>query len=164
MNIEIYAKENHYRTRNLHDGRPVPPAAIDRKKRTLKETVEETLRLGKDRCIAIVGEHGYVFEQDGKLEWFSVRKLGGSALMASVMTIIGFFYHAGYRSFGYNIIQEGDLEAAGTAPLAAIERVLEAIKVRRVGRGRPGSKGQSKEPMARIRKLCGQADSPTQST
>ena len=157
MNIEIYAKENHYRTRNLHDGRPVPPAAIDRRKRTLKEAAQETLRLGEDRCIAIVGEHGYVFEQDGKLEWFIFRKLGGSSLMGSVMTII-------CSSLGYRIVQKGGLEAAGTAPLAAIERVLEAIKVRRVGRGRPGSKGQSKERMDQIRKLRGQAERRSQST
>ena len=148
MNIEDYAKENHYRTRNLHDGRPVPPAAVDRKKRSAKEQAEEALRLGEDRCTAIVGEQGYVFEQDGKLDWLIFRRRSGSFLIDSVQTILSY-------STVCTLDQLGDLEAAGTASTAAIGHVLEAIKVRRIGRGNPVAKGRSKEHMDRIRKLRG---------
>ncbi len=141
MNIEEYAKKNHYRTRNLHDGRPVPPFAMDKKKRTREESAQEALRLGEDKCIAIVGERGYVFEQDGRLEWFVDTEGRPTAVLRSITD----------ASKQCTLEQEGDFEAAGTAPIAAIETVLVAIQVRRVGVGNPNVKPRSAEELARAR-------------
>lgn len=67
-----FAEANRYRTRNLHDGRCVPPCKLDKRRRTGAQRRAEAFRSSSDgdRCDAIVGTHGCVFEQDGRLEWY----------------------------------------------------------------------------------------------
>ncbi|UCE61393.1 MAG: hypothetical protein JSU63_06520, partial [Phycisphaerales bacterium] len=57
-----YAREHRYRVRNLHDGKPVPPAMPKKSSRDKVGYVGDL-----DRWDAIVGHRGYVAMDGGQL-------------------------------------------------------------------------------------------------
>ncbi len=110
-----YARERRYRVRNLHDGRPLHPLRIPvmRRGRSDGYVGEE------DREDAIIGYRGYVRDDgDGRLAWYVFGK--------QRKTVQGWVREL--QAAGAVVKQDCDLEAAGDAPVEAIEVVLGIIR------------------------------------
>jgi len=61
FDLMAYAKKNRLRTRNLHDGYPVPPVRLKEKVGT------QAGYWGDDRYDVIVGKNGYIARDGDKL-------------------------------------------------------------------------------------------------
>jgi len=134
VTIESYAAQHRLRLRNLHDGKPVPPCPIKKARKVLSEAY----RRPEDSCLAIVGNRGYVFAQDGRLEWYLSVGMAGEHRRSLESQI---------QEAGGTVRQRGDLESAGTSPESAIAAICRAIKARKVGTGGPG---RTKEELAAL--------------
>jgi hypothetical protein len=117
-----HAQAHRYRTRNIHDGRPLPPCWLDR---TARRVPDQAFGAVDDRCDAIVGRQGYVFSQDGHLEVYLAYKsrLGVNRAAAKLAEL------------GGAVMQEGDTEVGGWAPVAKIEAVCQMIQAAKRPKG-----------------------------
>ncbi len=108
FDLFAYAKSHGLRVRNVADGRACPAfvPAGDSRSRGYS---------GCDRCDAIVGRYGYITAGRGRLEWVT-RLVSEGDLTAA----------------GATIVQAGEDEAAGYAPYASLERLLQLIQVARL--------------------------------
>jgi hypothetical protein len=129
FDLVSYARERRLRLRDLHDGNPVPPVFTRAKPR---------YRSSRDSDPAIVCRYGYVHAEPPGLGWAAFFKSarGLRACLGQVEKIDG-----------VRILQVGDSEAAGWAPVEAVERLLEILVVRR---RRPPAPGRPAEQMAAL--------------
>ncbi len=109
LDLREYARRHRYRVRNLHDGHPVPPARAPKQGRRGPQAFRE------ERMDAIVGSFGYVTIESDRLGWY----IGEIQKPAKRIKIV--------REAGGIVTQRGDRDAAGHAPLAALEKLLSAI-------------------------------------
>lgn len=110
-----YARQRRYRTRNLHDGEPVPPT-----KRPKYSGMPAFI--GDDRLDAIIGRYGYVSqvgERDGRLGFVLLLKKR-AAMMERLRKLQG---------LDAEVTQEGDTEAAGNFPDCCVDEVMPLIGV-----------------------------------
>jgi len=116
FDLLAYARERRYRSRNLHDGRPVPPVRLARG----GEHPRQTGYVGAaDRIDAIVCRDGYVcYERNERIGWCvlarSCRGLRNRLRELRALPVL--------------VKQEGDTEAAGDAPLELIDSVIQVLK------------------------------------
>ena len=111
------ARRHRWRTRNLHDGHPVPPA----KRPPRGKRGADAFGGSEDRFDAIVGRYGYIVLEGAGLGWFLVAATRPPH--GKIDTI---------RRAGGKVDQLGDREAAGTAPMSALVALARAIGVYRV--------------------------------
>ncbi len=111
------AKRHRWRTRNLHDGHPVPPA----KRPPRGNRGQDAFGADDDRMDAIVGQFGYIVLEGDGLGWF---------LVAATRPPHGKI--AKIREAGGKVNQLGDREAGGTAPTSAMKTLTKLIGVYRV--------------------------------
>lgn len=109
FDLREYARCRRNRVRNLHDGHPVPPARAPKQGRRGPQAF---LGEGMD---AIVGRSGYVTIEGDRLGWY----IGEIQKPAKRVKIV--------RDAGGIVTQRGDRDAAGHAPLTALEQLLSAI-------------------------------------
>jgi len=110
---QTLADKHRVRTRNLHDGGPVPPARLK-----LKDRPKGQGHLGDDRMDAIIGRRGYILvESDGQLFVYLDQHTGLSVSKKILHQI------------GGTILQEGDREVTASVPPDRIEDVLKLIRV-----------------------------------
>ncbi len=83
----------------------------------------------EDRCPAIVSHDGYVFAEGGRLEVYLAYRSAREAKSASRRL----------TELGGEVIQEGDIELGGTAPVEQIESVCRLIRAARRSKGNPQS-------------------------
>ena len=116
MNLIEYAAEHRYRVRNLHDGRPLHPLRVPVGGRGKSDgyTGEQ------DRMDAIIGRFGYVCVDGDQLGWYLHRTNGKAATLREL------------TAAGAAVRQDGDGEAAGDAPVSAIDPLISAIRPYRV--------------------------------
>ncbi len=118
FDLREYARRHRYRVRNLHDGHPVPPA----KRPPRGNRGQDAFGADDDRFDAIVGQFGYIVVEGDGLGWylgeFKARPPHGR------MDAI--------RAAGGKVDQLGGFEAAGTAPMSALETTARAIGAYRV--------------------------------
>ena len=114
FDLREYARRHRYRVRNLHDGHPVPPG------RAPKHGQRGQQAFIGERMDAIIGRFGYVTVEDDCLGWY----VGEISKPTARIKIV--------RGAGGIVTQLGDREAAGHAPLAALEKLLSAIGAYRV--------------------------------
>jgi hypothetical protein len=108
-----YAAAHRYRVRNLHDGRPVPPFRV----RVTKRGKAKGYVAAEDRQDAVIGLYGYVSRGcDGRLEWLLRRTKGKAAALRRL------------EAAGVVVVQDAHGEAAGHAPVTAIQVIVEAIQ------------------------------------
>ena len=115
FDLVSYARRHGYRTRNMHDGAPVPPT------RRLSEQDRTAYRSTEDRDDAIICRDGYA-----DFGGFGLDRIGFCVLCRSrrALTVrLRLLANA-----GATVTQEGDTEAAGYAPLARIDDVLTALR------------------------------------
>jgi len=129
-----YAKQHRLRTRNLHDGGPVPPARC----KPRIPAARQAFAGAEDRWDAIVGRDGYVAMDGDRLSIYLCYK-SGRGVKAALAKI---------RALGGEIQQEGDFELGATLPSDNISEALELIRPSRVP---PGGPGASADEMARVR-------------
>lgn len=134
FDLMIHAKMHRCHLRNLHDGRPVPPARIRGGKRGPASGD------GYAREEAIVGRHGYMTADGDRIGW---------ALLCGTKHMFNPRLRDIRAIPGVVVRQEGDTEAAGSAPIEAVGRLLDVLKVWRLRM--PTSAGASSEHMRRIR-------------
>jgi hypothetical protein len=113
-----YARDHRLRTRNLNDGLPVPPARRQRVRGHRPAYVG-----ADDRDMAIVCRLGYVHEEENVLGWALLCKSGKG---------LGIRLERLEKVPGVTVKQLGDTEAAGTAPVEAIDAVLDVLEPYRV--------------------------------
>ena len=120
FDLAAYARMNRYRMRNLHDGRPVPPAIQ-------KGPCDKTRGYWgqDDRCDAIVGHHGYVAMDGDTLSIFLFYKSAKGVNRALSQL----------EAMDARIDQEGDMEVCATV---SVEQIEEALKLIKVSKLRPG--------------------------
>jgi len=133
--LKRYAGTHGYRTRNLNDGRPVPPAWQRR------GDAVAGYQGAADREDAICTRWGYVCpESGGRVGWFIQRETPKKLTLALRRI----------RAAGGTVVQEGDIEAAGLAPDEAIDDLLKAMRVWQRQRPAPlmpvGAKDQRNGP------------------
>ena len=123
FDLAAYACEHRYRLRNLHDGRPVPPAIQ-------KGPCDKTRGYWgqDDRCDAIVGHNGYVAMDEDRLSVFLFYKSAKGVKKALTQL----------EAMDAQIDQVGDMEVCATVPVEQIEEALKLIKVSKL---RPTNKG-----------------------
>lgn len=109
FDLREYARRHRYRVRNLHDGHSVPPSRGPKQGRRGPQAF-----LG-ERMDAIVGRFGYVTIDGDRLGWY-IGEIGKPAFRIKIV-----------RDAGGIVAQVGDRDAAGHAPLAALEKLLSAI-------------------------------------
>ncbi len=126
-----FAREHRYRTRNLHDGQPVPPA---RRIKPKGETpAAQAGYIGdEDRIDAIVGFQGYVADEGepGMLGIYLHHKNGIGVKRSS----------ARIKAMGGRVDQVGDTEVAGAIPVEQLEGALALIRVSRLPTGNRNAK------------------------
>jgi hypothetical protein len=115
FSLRAYTAEHRYRVRNVHAGAPVPPA------RRTGDLDSIGYRGGEDRDDAIIGRDGYV-DYGG---WGSDR-IGWCVLCKSQRALNKRLRPL--RRAGATVVQEGDTEPAGHAPLARIDEVVKALR------------------------------------
>ncbi len=135
-----YARKHRYRTRNLHDGHPVPPAIV---KKTA--AVKSPGRVGyvgsEDRMDVVVGSVGYLIDEgDGVLGICLFYKSAKGVKRGT----------AGLEAIGGTVMQAGDTEVAGTVPFDRIEEALQLIKVSKLRPGNPAN--LNRDP---VQEACG---------
>jgi hypothetical protein len=125
FDLLAYAEEHGYRVRNLHDGHPVPPVRPPYHGRRGRFAGY----LGADdREDAIVCRHGYVADDgDGRIGWFLFAPTTRS-MRAKLRKLEG---------LGVDVVQEGDSEAAGDAPVGQIAEVLAVLVPYRKAKRQP---------------------------
>jgi len=131
FDLTAYAARQGCRVRNLHDGYPVPPALPEAPRRSRGYAGLD------DRQDAIVGVNGWVVHDlpgraipgcqkcpaEGRLGWYLLCDDNSPAAAArSLERLVRRLLKA-----GATVTQRGGAEAAGFAPLAAIDAVLEII-------------------------------------
>lgn len=109
VDLLAYARQHRLRTRNLHDGHPVPPG------RGPKQGERGSQAFREERMNAIVGRFGYVTSEGNRLGWY----VGELRQPGKRIRII--------QAAGGIVTQLGDREAAGHAPFAALEKLVSAI-------------------------------------
>lgn len=134
FDLLAYARGRRYRTRNLHDGLPVPPA---RQRRTSSHRA--AFGADVDRFDVIICRYGYVCSEGNRVGW---------ALLCRSKRSLTMCLRAVQDGPGTVVKQLGDTEAAGDAPLEALESVLGVLEPYR---RRPPSRGCSAEWMAEVR-------------
>jgi hypothetical protein len=106
FDLLAYGAEHRCRVRNLHDGAAVPP---------MRRGVQRSPGYrGADGMLAIIGRRGHVARDGQRLSWFVASG------------------HPSYQTkpilaAGGVVQQDGDGEAAGHAPIAALAAILRAI-------------------------------------
>lgn len=115
FDLRAYAAEHGYRIRNLHDGEPVPPT------RRPADHEAPAYKGAADRADAIIGKDCYV-----DFGGFGEDRIGFCVLCRSRRALN--IRLTRLRAAGATIVQEGDTEAAGYAPLARIDDVLAALR------------------------------------
>ncbi len=106
-----YAREHRLRTRNLHDGAPVPPM------RRPRGSSPVAYRSVDDRDDAIIGRYGYISQGLTRLE---VYMAFGSHKGVRV-------YRERLQAAGATIMQEGDTELGAWAPFERIDEMVKLI-------------------------------------
>ncbi len=129
-----YAKEHRLRTRNLHDGGPVPPAQCKPRIPAARQAFPQAA----DRWDAIVGRDGYVAMDGDRLSIYLCYKSGRGVKRALAKIAV----------LGGKVQQKGDFEVGAVLPS---DKIFEAMKLIRVARIGPGGPGCSAEEMARVR-------------
>ncbi len=120
-----YARKHRLRTRNLHDGHPVPPARLMPKHRTRARTGYVGV---SDRLDAIVGYCGALTDEDRQ----------GLAVYLHYKTAKGVNRGiAGIKAIGGTVHLVGDFEVTGHVPWDRIEDALKLIKVSKLPPGNP---------------------------
>lgn len=132
-----YARAHGLRVRNLHDGLPIPPA---RPKRVPGQRPAFGGEQGRD--LAIVCRHGYVHAEGRQIGW---------VLLCGTARTCNFRLDQLRQVPGLVVQQEGDSEAAGVAPVAAVADVLAILEPYRRHSARTG---RSAADMAAIRRLA----------
>ncbi len=133
--LKTYARQHRYRVRNLHDGRPVPPVRPKRKADQPVAFIGPT-----ERDDAIMCKRGYAHIEGDLIGW---------VLLARSARALGYRLGPMRRIMGVVVDQEGDAEAAGTAPVEALDAVLGVLEPYR---RKPASVGGSAEQMDRVRR------------
>ena len=114
-------RDKRYRTRNLHDGYPVPPPRRPRAGR-----VSRPAYVGEsDRYDAIVGYDGYITAEDRELGFYLAYK-SGRGVNRAIPRI---------EAMDGTVKQVGDFEVAGTVPADQLEAALKLIRVSRLAPG-----------------------------
>lgn len=132
VDLMAYARAHRLRTRNLHDGAPVPPARR-------RGGLEHPAYSGpSDRFDAIIGRDGYVAMDGDRLSVFAAYR-SARGLNAGLRRL---------TAAGLVVQQEGDTEVGGWAPVERIEEILAAI---RVYRRKSASVGRSAGAMRALR-------------
>jgi hypothetical protein len=117
-----YAKRHRYRVRNLHDGYPVPPM----KPPNWRHDHSRGYWGKEERMDAIIGRYGYVCDEgNGRIGWFLAFQTRRPMTVRLKKLV----------AVGASLIQEGDTEAGGDAPVELIDRLVEVIGVYRKPRG-----------------------------
>ena len=119
FDLVAYAREHRLRLRNLHDGGPVPPVKRTERTRTV------AYRGAEDRGDAILCKFGYV-----DFGGFGADRIGFCLLCSSARSMSKRLQML--AETGATVVQEGDSEVAGYAPLAEIESVLAVLVPGRV--------------------------------
>lgn len=113
MSIAALSTPVRYRTRNLHDGRPVPPS------RPVNPRHSKGYTSPQDRCDAIICRHGHVFQDGSHLDWTLITPSPRST-------------HARLRKIrlldGCHVSQIGDTEAAGTLAISSLPKLLRILE------------------------------------
>lgn len=113
LDLLAYAQKHRLRTRNLHDGRPLHPLRVPVGGRGRVEGYVGD----EDRMDAIVCHHGYVAEEgQDQIGWYV---FGREFAFRWLEPLVG---------LGATVTQEGDSEAAGTAPAEYLEEIVQALK------------------------------------
>jgi len=134
FDLLTYARRHRYRLRNIHDGKPVPPARIQQAGRG-----RQASRSDEDRCIVIACKDGYICDECDGLSW---------VLLCETKRSFNFRLRQLECIDGLMVKQEGDSEAAGAAPYDGIEAVIKVLEPYRRQPPRPGT---SAEQMRKIR-------------
>ncbi len=138
MNFDLieYAREHRLRVRNLHDGRPLHPLRVPVSGRGRSEGYMSD----SDRMNAIIGRHGYVVIEDGKLGWyvFCKTRYGLNKWLPRIEAADGI------------VKQECDGEMAGDVPVEAIAAVLRVIRPFKKQPPNPGLAGGGARVARRI--------------
>lgn len=123
------AQTERFRTRNLHDGLPVPPALIQPKKRRSYASVVGYVGQS-DRMDAVVGHRGYLHQDEaGRLSIYLGPRV---AVPRSVREI---------EAIGGTVVQRGDKELSATIPADRMREAIAMIRVSKLRPGRPESFG-----------------------
>jgi hypothetical protein len=139
FHLIAYAQQHGYRTRNMHDGEPVPPT------RRPVDHDPAAYRGAAERDDAIICRDGYV-----DFGGFGPDRIGFCVLCRSRRALnvrLRLLAQA-----GATVTQEGDTEAAGYAPLAKIKEVLTALRPYRRRETPAGARAPAPEstPAARM--------------
>jgi hypothetical protein len=113
-----YANAHRLRTRNLHDGGPVGPGELRRKRGVPPAYIGDG-----DRLDAIIGPFGYVTAEGNVLGWALLCRSGKG---------LGIRLERLEKVPGVIVTQVGDTEAAGICPFEAIDAVLDVLEPYRV--------------------------------
>ena len=110
-----FARKHGYRTRNLHDGYPVPPILTNKQKRRSKGYA----RPDESRHDTIMCVHGYIDRySENRAGWF----IFGCTLTTKLKNI---------QTMGGIITQIGDKEAAGHISPDKLKGILKLLKPRK---------------------------------
>ena len=121
-----YARKHRLRTRNLHDGHPVPPARLMPKQRI----GERTGYIGEsDRLDAIVGYCGALTDEERQGLGVYLHYKTSKGVGIGIRKIL---------EVGGAIHQVGDFEVTGYIPWDCIEDALRIIRVSKLKRGMLG--------------------------
>lgn len=131
FDLLTYARKRRYRTRNLSDGGPCPPARWMKPKGTTPAA--QVGHIGQDdRFDVIVGYDGYVCDQ-GAPGWLGIY--------LSYKSSKGVSRAAGrIKGLGGRADQVGDFEVAGVVPFEAMAEALEVIRVSKLSPGNPNAR------------------------
>jgi hypothetical protein len=121
MNFDLLscAKAHGHRVRNLHDAYPVPPMLPTGPRRSRGYCGKD------DREDAIICKHGYVVD-DHELSWTPAHRLGWCLLTKSSKAKT--YKLRRLAVAGATVIQEGDTEAVGSAPLERLDDILRTLQ------------------------------------
>lgn len=129
VDLLALARARRFRVRNLHDGRPVPPARL--LKPSGSRPAGEIGYVGEnDRMDAVVGYSGYLIDEgDARLGiYLCYGSLKG--VMRAEQKI---------RAWGGTVTQSGSFEVGGTIPGSALEDALRLIRVSKLAPGNPAA-------------------------
>ena len=105
FDLLAYAAERRLRTRNLHDGGPVPPT---RPRRTTGGPAKPAYRGRNERQDVVICRNGYVALESGR------KRLSVAVLCRSRRGVRRCL--PALQAAGFVAVQIGDTEAAGSAP------------------------------------------------
>jgi len=115
FNLTEFAKKYKYRTRNFHDGYPVPPYRTHKQKRRSKGYSSKN-----DRNDCIICTYGFVDQYSPDCAgWFLAMKAGMTRRLQAI------------QNAGGVVLQLGDKEAAGYVPVKHLPNVLKVLKPKR---------------------------------